>query len=426
MKVSIIKNIYIKILNNNLYKDSAWALFGNAFGKFLALFSGIIIARILGKDIFGEYGLIKNTLMYFAIFSTLGLGYTATKFIAEYLKKSTEELLSILNVIYSIAIVSSSTLALVMFFFARNIADYLDRPSLSLLIKITAFTLVFNAINTTQIGILSGFKAFKVLSRNNIITGVIIFMLSVSLTYYFGIKGAVYALLFSFAFQSFLNFFSIRKLLSGLSKHFVIIKLKSFRDSIDIIKFSLPIAIQESLYSVIQVCGVLLLVKYSSYGELGIYSASAQWASVVLFVPAVLKNVILSYLSSEVEKKSLVKQLLKINFVSTIIPFIGVLLFSKFICSFYGNTFTSLRLVLIVAVSSTIFTCMSNVFVYELISSGKTWYMFWCKFARNLFIITTTFICFAFFKVSQHALIFVIVEFISSVLFFIFLFRRYN
>ena len=43
------------IKSNNLFKDSLWAVMGNGIGNFLMLFSGILIAKFLGKDLYGEY-----------------------------------------------------------------------------------------------------------------------------------------------------------------------------------------------------------------------------------------------------------------------------------------------------------------------------------------------------------------------------------
>ena len=72
------------IKENTFFKDSFWAVVGNGSGYGLLLLAGIIIARLLGKDLYGEYGFIKTTMFQFAAFATLGLGYTATKFIAQY------------------------------------------------------------------------------------------------------------------------------------------------------------------------------------------------------------------------------------------------------------------------------------------------------------------------------------------------------
>lgn len=82
-----IVHIYQSARHNSLFVDSIWALTGNAVGKLCALIAGIFVARFLGRDIYGEYSVIRNTLFVIAVFSTLGLGYSATKFIAEYIGK---------------------------------------------------------------------------------------------------------------------------------------------------------------------------------------------------------------------------------------------------------------------------------------------------------------------------------------------------
>ena len=84
MTLGIIKD---KVLNNSLYKNSFWAVFGNGIGNFLLLLSGIFIARELGKDLYGEYGFVKTTMFTMATFATLAIGNTSTKFIAEYIQK---------------------------------------------------------------------------------------------------------------------------------------------------------------------------------------------------------------------------------------------------------------------------------------------------------------------------------------------------
>ena len=83
-------NLLTKLKKNQLFKDSVWSLFGNVVGRGLALVSGIFVARFLGKDIFGEYGIIKNTILTIGVFSTFGLGYTTTKYIAEFKEFSRE------------------------------------------------------------------------------------------------------------------------------------------------------------------------------------------------------------------------------------------------------------------------------------------------------------------------------------------------
>ena len=81
--MSQLANIATRLRSSRLASDSFWALVGSAAGRGLSFIAGVAIARMLGSELYGEYGTIKNTLMMIAIFSSLGMGYSATKFIAE-------------------------------------------------------------------------------------------------------------------------------------------------------------------------------------------------------------------------------------------------------------------------------------------------------------------------------------------------------
>ena len=71
--MSFIKERYIiplwcRLQKSALFKDSMWSLIGSTIGRGLSLVAGILVARFLGKDIYGEYGIIKTTLVYIEIF----------------------------------------------------------------------------------------------------------------------------------------------------------------------------------------------------------------------------------------------------------------------------------------------------------------------------------------------------------------------
>src|SRR5260370_28006853 len=44
----------------------------------------IIVANLLGRQVFGEYAMIQSTLATLALIAQLAVGYTATKYIAEF------------------------------------------------------------------------------------------------------------------------------------------------------------------------------------------------------------------------------------------------------------------------------------------------------------------------------------------------------
>ena len=83
-----------RLLNSKLINDSFWSIVGNLVGRGLGLVAGIYVARQLGKDIYGEYSAIKNMVLFMSVISNFGLGFTATKFVADYTKNSEHGLLN--------------------------------------------------------------------------------------------------------------------------------------------------------------------------------------------------------------------------------------------------------------------------------------------------------------------------------------------
>ena len=226
-------------------------------------------------------------------------------------------------------------------------------------------------------------KRFKEVAKVSAYAGVVTFVGSIAFTYWWGLNGAVFALFVSFLFQALLNARVIRKRVRCIKEEGCV----SLKEARQMLAFSTPIALQESLYTVIHWLNMLVLIKFANYGEVGISSAASLWQSVVIFIPGVLKNVMFSHLVSTEDHKRMVNKLLLMHFVTTIIPVVGVLLFSGVITSFYGENFGGLRPVLIAQVCSAVFICLSEVYCYEFISTGRPWLVFGARMVRDLGIV---------------------------------------
>lgn len=378
------KDLMNRLLKSKLVNDSFWALFGNIMGKGLALAAGIIVARFLGKDIYGEYGIIRNTLMSLAIFSTFGLGYTATKYVAEYKNSKPEYIKIILKYCINITLIVSGIMALLLLISANYISEnILNAPHLTIPLRLVAVWIVFNAVTTTQIGILAGFNEFKGMARVNTITGVATFITSLVFTYLWKLEGALIALLISQILNWYLNLILVKK-------H----KSKLFSDELskknlikEIINFSLPVALQEATYSATTWLTSLLLIKLSSFGQLGLFSAAMQWNAIILFIPGILRNVILSHLSESVNNQKqhirVLKLTLFINFLVTFTLSVSVFFMADLIVGFYGPTFLGLKEVIRFALIITIFSSLSNVYTQAYLSKGKSWLIFLIRFIRD-------------------------------------------
>ena len=402
MKLKIVFNtLKQKLLKSSFYKDSAWAIVGNSIGSFLMLVAGIIIARFLGKELYGEYGMVKVTMFNIAAFSTFGLSYTSTKFVAEYLAKKIEKVPSIARDALYITLVTSSLLCVLVVVFARPIALYCNAESLTMPFRVLGFLIIFRALSQVFAGIMGGFKLYKEQGINNIVSGLVFVIICVPFTYWGNLIGALMALSIYQVLLSVLNGRTVYKSIAGLN---------AARDNSStmglLVKFSIPVAGQEFTYFLVSWLSPILITRYASLGELGIYNACAQWFAICLYIPGLLRNVSLSYLSTAngkpIDQISLVKRILGINLVSCTAVFLIVLLFSKIIASFYGETFIGMERVLNVLIMSSIFQSVIVVFSDNMLAEGRNWQMFILRSLRDL--LTIGLLAFVLIRISnEHA-----------------------
>lgn len=385
--------LFNKLKNSKIFKDSFWAIIGNGVGNLLLLIAGIAIARLLGKDLYGEYGLVKTNMFYMAGFATFGLVFSSTRFIAKYIKNDPNQIIDIIKSSTIITFLFSSIMAFTLCILSNPLERFLDTPGLAPVFRSLAIIIVLKALSSTGNGILAGLGQFEKLAKSTVVSGIAMFASSIPLTYYWGLYGALTSLTLSQLINLVINY------------HFIICQCKSFPTSkkpshiTELLKFSFPIALQEISFAICNWAGIMLLTKLSSVSEVGLYSATAQWNAVITMIPGMLANVVLSHLSKadEDKQRGLVSKILAVYFVCTLIPFIIVYICSNIIVSFYGIEFTAMKAVLRLNIFITIPVCCSDVFKAELISLGKTWMLFSVRMLKDILLVA-----FAWYLLSLH------------------------
>ncbi|WP_312089667.1 oligosaccharide flippase family protein [Chryseobacterium sp.] len=387
------------LLKSQLLKDSIWAVIGSVVLRGLSMFSGIFIARMLGSETYGAFTTLKGFLLTITVFSTLGLGYSSTKFFAEHLNVNTGIFKSLYRYVMKITLFFSVFFSFLLFFFSDYYAsNFLKDDGLSYATKILAISIVFNALSFTQVGVISGLKKFKKLSVLNLIVGIFSFAGSLGLTYYFGFLGSVYSLLF----VSILNFVLNEIFLSREWKN-----MNCDKNSIDIaIKKSIkqqtfPIALQEISYAVAAWLGPLLLIKYSNYSDVANYNIVMQWNAIILFIPGALRNVILSYLVTANNENSadnqwkIMKKTIALNVLTTLCPAIVIYFARFFIVDLYGSQYAEVATLISLAVFITVPLSVSNIYAQAFMSLNKNWMMLILRIFRDFSILAVFLILFA-------------------------------
>ncbi|UOE41547.1 oligosaccharide flippase family protein [Chryseobacterium suipulveris] len=403
------KLIFKRILNNSFLQDSFWALLGNVIFRGAALITSIMLARILQKTVFGEFNSLKNTLTTLAIFTTFGLGYSSTKFIADYiiLKKTNPKYL--VRKIYTITLVFSGLISFLLYVFSSKISLlYYNSLTFSQEIKILSLWVLLTAVSTAQNGVIAGFGIFKKLTSVNIVMGLVTILFLPVLAYYYGLTGACFALLLIQAANAVLYFILIDKELKLLSTNsFKNISTHTEPAYKDILIFSLPLTLIEAFFSLFLWLNYFLLQTYQNYDEVALYAAAMQWYIVLLFIPTVLRNVILSYFSKNdsASKKQVLRNAVLISFVTTLFPALLLSFIAPYISKMYGESFHGLTTVLRIVIFIPVFSSILNVLEQFLFSCSKNWIVFIICFTKD-FLTFLIFFCVLYFWNVQHGAIY--------------------
>jgi O-antigen/teichoic acid export membrane protein len=364
----IVARIESSPLGYRLARGAFWSLGGAFIARGLGLLASILVARFLGKEGFGELGIIQSTLGMFGTFAGFGLGMTATKFIAQYRTTDPVKAGRIRALSGTFAWVSSSITSVILFFMAPWLAEHtLAAPQLTGLLQIGSLFLLLTAVNGAQIGTLSGFESFKTVAKISLWSGLANFPLMVGGVYFAGLHGAVWGMVIATGFNWLLNHMAIRSECTKAGVPYTYAGCWFERPVLW--KFALPALMSSIFFAPTEwVLNAMLVNQPGGYGQMGIFNAAKQWHILILYLPNVLSNMtlpILSNLLGEQKKKQYLKMLVMNSLLLTgiaVVAAVPVALFSGTIMGTYGRDFAQeWRVLVYVAIYSVLWA--SNIVV---------------------------------------------------------------
>lgn len=395
--------IYKKLKGSPLAKRIAsgafWSLTGTALAKFIVLLSGIACARILGKEEYGEFGMVRSTINLFVVFGTAGLGMTATKYISQFRIKHPEKINNIYLITNGFAYITGLIVTTIILLSSTYLATQtLGAPQLVPSIRFGAILLFVTVANGAQNGTLAGMENFRAIAINTLYGSIAESILMLLGGYLYGVAGAIVGFGCGFIVLYICNWNSIRKC---FRKNNINIKFNSItKDDLRILyKFTLPAAL--SSFMVMPVYWIMrtILVKHDGFGELAIFEAADQWKVIILFIPSAVSNIVLPILSSMSENNTS-NQFWKVLYTNMIINAgiaallsLLVIVLSPYIMKSYGNEYNE-PLPLIILALSTIPSSVASVIGSSIASRQKMWtgYLFNTLWATMMICFTITFI----------------------------------
>lgn len=268
-----IRGRILPLMQSNLLSSTIWSAVGEALAKGLFFLAIIITARILAQDEYGEFGLIRTTVMTFATLGGLGIGLTANRYIAESKERNPGFAGELIGSVYLLAGACGGIVAALLFFTAPIVAaTWLNHPQLADGLRVAALLVALASINGAQTGVLQGFEAYRNLALGNLLQGVSAVVCMPAGAMLYGLNGVV-AGFFVYSFVGLLVLsLAIRK---EISRYDVTVSYRVSKDMLPILtRFSLPVALIGIAIAPFKWGSEALLAKSAGFGDLGIFHAA--------------------------------------------------------------------------------------------------------------------------------------------------------
>ncbi len=284
-----------------------WSILGTLGSRVLMFIVWIAVAKILGKEGFGEYGLIRNTALTFSTFAGFGLGLTGTKFIAENLKKDKGKAGRIASLTLTFSAITGSIITLLVILFSDYIAtNTLKAPELRSEFIIAAFVLWFCAYNGAQIGVMNGLKRFKETARISVVNSILCLPLYI-VGAYFGVFWSVMAYAASNLILCLQTGYAIGK---AEKEGIISINYKSgWKEWRLLYRYSLPATLSGLLISPIKWVSEIILVNNAGFAAMGIFSAVLTLQIIVRNIANTMTSPFISYMSSKEAESDIIDKL---------------------------------------------------------------------------------------------------------------------
>ena len=389
----------LSFMAKKILKGSFWILLGNIVSKIMVFLATILVVRILGKNDYGQLSIIRSTIQMFVSLSAFGMGTTATKFIAQYRSSDANKVVNIYVVANAFAFGIATLTSILIYVFAHYIAyNMLNAPELLKDIRIAAIILFFSLLNGAQTGTLAGFEDFKRIAKSTLIVGFLeLCLLSIG-ALVLGVRGAILGFGFSYCFVFIYNSYYIRKYIKNLGVSIITtIKNLKISDFAIIYQFSLPIALTSWIGMPCLWYCKTYLVNHAGFEEMALYDVSDQWRAQILFIPAIVSQVLLPILSNSIaknDKKSTIDALrinININGGVTFSFAIILAVFSPFVLRIYGSEYTNSLPLIFLAFAGAV-TSISNICGSFIFSSNKAWSILKFNVAWAMVLLVTSII----------------------------------
>ena len=374
--------LYEKATRSAFSQNILWVTGLSGVERLVAVIQTVLLARTLGIVEYGAYGLLFGTIGFVASLIGLQMGLTGTVHIARFRENDKAKVAHVIQHVTCFALIISFLFMCLTIPFAKEISGWLFvSDQYTLAVVIGCALVVASILSGVQDGILQGFEDFRSVAKVRIVTSVLTLAAIYPAALFVGLPGAMGVLLGGIL----VKYLALTRMVKSHRQNNDI-PLRgagvSFTDLI--VNFSAPTMLVSLMVGAVTWFGTFWLSRQpGGFEAVAIINTGLQWRGPILLLAASIGSVAVPVFSRFAGSRNtdgsnrLAKKLLWVNGIAAISISLVLISASKFVLAMYGEEFTSGQLAFALLVLTSVPQLMANVFMQQLVGSGRVWLQFW-------------------------------------------------
>lgn len=355
-----------------------WAGAGAVFSQGSVLLSSVVAARLLGHEGFGALALLQSTVAMLGSLATLGLGTTATRFVAETSARDPARAGRILGLCTVVTAATGLLVAAALALGAPLAARLFHAPAIVPQLRLGSVYVLFVALNSFQVGALAGFSAFPALARIGLVQGLLGAALLSLGAWAGGLTGAAIAIGAGAAASWAQHQRALRR---ECARHGIRITYAELGREREVLGgFAIPAALSGWIGGLAATGATTLLVRQEGgLRELATFNAANTIRIVVLFAPALVTRVSTPLLvrlrggRDAVGYRRTFSRFLVGNTALSAVAALALVALGPWALALYGRGFTQGRTALWLLLAAAVLETLSVALFQILYSHGRLW-----------------------------------------------------
>lgn len=358
--------------------STAWSFISAVATKFSVVITGILVARILGTQTFGEYGLIQSAIVMLATVAAQATTTATAKHIGQNKGQDPQKTgrgiaLTMLFALTFCTLIAATALTFPSWFCTILLGGQNLQSVLLMVLALISLTILGG---WTQ-GCLTGWEQYKTIAKINGSIALVSIPATYLLTLNFRLQGALAGLVLAQVLILLCSALASWKLLKA--QHTRLTLREALTEKHAILSVGVPVLLTGLMVAPINWFGNKLLSETANgFTALGMYSAAMQWNAIFSHVSVVLGAVLIPMLAANLGKNN--RRMEALNFLSgwlvVLVIIQPVILFPELLARLYGENFAGrdFEVTLVLVISGSLLSAFKAGISRKMVVMNLAWY----------------------------------------------------